>query len=574
MSERMQLAGLASGFDWKSVVDQLINLERAPQRRMRTQQATHTAQIDALGKISGNLESLRTASTALLNNSLFNARKVGFSQSGLGWSATAGADSLPGSLTLNVTQLATASSRTSQSSVSGTAGTAATLIADLRLAQPISDGSFTVNGQAIEVDGSQTLGEVLDAISTATGGVVTGSYDPVADRVTLASSNGQLELGQAGDTTNFLSALRLQQSAVQPDGGGGLTVTSGNTLGRIDLSAPIESSGLAGGLSGAGHFLVNGVRIDFDASTDSLRAVMDRVNASNAGARLSYDSAGDRFILSNTQTGEFALPVSDGEGTFIAALGLGGGAALTSGQNARLSVNGGIEQEHSSNTFDASLLGAPGLSVTATSVGQQEISVSNDTAGLKKAVENFVEKYNAAQSHIESQIRIDISNSDNVTSGTLARNGEITSLNRNLRAAVFQAVPDADEAFRRLESLGIDFVSGSSRLEIKDPARLDQALAENPESVRQLFQAPQTGLLARITSLVNNSVGPGKSLNAQQDRLNARNREIDQQIDNMERRLTRQRQAMEAAFIQMEIAQSNIQRQLQALQSNLQMPTT
>jgi len=32
------LSGLASGFEWKSVVDQLVEVERAPQRRARREQ--------------------------------------------------------------------------------------------------------------------------------------------------------------------------------------------------------------------------------------------------------------------------------------------------------------------------------------------------------------------------------------------------------------------------------------------------------------------------------------------------------------------------------------------------------
>ena len=35
----LNLSGLASGFDWKSMVDQLTDLERLPQKRLLAQQS-------------------------------------------------------------------------------------------------------------------------------------------------------------------------------------------------------------------------------------------------------------------------------------------------------------------------------------------------------------------------------------------------------------------------------------------------------------------------------------------------------------------------------------------------------
>ena len=54
------MSGLASGFDWKSMVDQLTNVERSPQRRMRSEQAGIRAKNSAYTKLKSELDSLKS----------------------------------------------------------------------------------------------------------------------------------------------------------------------------------------------------------------------------------------------------------------------------------------------------------------------------------------------------------------------------------------------------------------------------------------------------------------------------------------------------------------------------------
>ena len=52
----LSLSGLASGFDWKSVVDQLVEIERAPQRRARSEQYDVSRRNQLLGNIKDTPE--------------------------------------------------------------------------------------------------------------------------------------------------------------------------------------------------------------------------------------------------------------------------------------------------------------------------------------------------------------------------------------------------------------------------------------------------------------------------------------------------------------------------------------
>ena len=61
----LALSGLASGFDWKSIFDQLIEVSRAPQNRMRRKQSANATKTSALNVVKGLLSSLKYSLTTL-----------------------------------------------------------------------------------------------------------------------------------------------------------------------------------------------------------------------------------------------------------------------------------------------------------------------------------------------------------------------------------------------------------------------------------------------------------------------------------------------------------------------------
>ena len=54
----LNVAGLASGFDWKTMVDQLADIERSQQRRLRTDQSDYNLKKGLLANIGSQLETL------------------------------------------------------------------------------------------------------------------------------------------------------------------------------------------------------------------------------------------------------------------------------------------------------------------------------------------------------------------------------------------------------------------------------------------------------------------------------------------------------------------------------------
>jgi flagellar hook-associated protein 2 len=106
-----------------------------------------------------------------------------------------------------------------------------------------------------------------------------------------------------------------------------------------ELSAANLTTAILDGGSGTGEFKINGVSITF-ATTDTVAAVLKRINDSAAGVTASYDSVNDRFVLANKTTGDIGMALEDVSGQFLTATGLASGA-LTRGQNLLYTVDGG-----------------------------------------------------------------------------------------------------------------------------------------------------------------------------------------------------------------------------------------
>lgn len=564
----LQLAGLASGLDWRSLVDKLMEAERIPQNRLRAEKAASTQKTAALGALKDDMTALQTSITALSGETsdTFGVRSTSIANANTTWTSSAAVGAPTGTYQVQVIQLASKAQRTGAAdagrSLSPTTDVSGASIATLPIASPIRAGEFTVNGARITVASTDSLQDVFGKISTQTGGAVTASYDPATDKVALNSAS-EIVLGSANDTSSFLSALQLYNN-------GSGSVLAPTALGVVSVSAAISNANLRTAVtgvdgSGNGSFSINGVSIDFNVDKDSVQNIVARVNASSAGVTASFDRVNDRFSLTNKTTGDVGVATSESPGGLLESLGLGGGATLARGKNAQFKMDGGPVLTSTSNTFDETSHGITGLSVTATSETTESVTVVGDSSGAKSKVEDFIAKYNAVQSHIETQTRTTTGADGRVTVSTLAGNHELTSIAKQLRNKVFAAVPGLTGAVQRLEGLGIDFKTGTNELEIKDATKLATGLRDNGDAVRTLFGDSTDGLVKRLDSYVKQITGSTGTFTTQTTTLAKQSTDIDEHIATMDRRLTQQRQLLEASFIRMEGAQSNIQNQLASL---------
>src|SRR5579859_4101498 len=212
----LSLSGLASGLDWKTVVQELANAERAPETQWQNHQATINQQNAAFSQIKSLLNTLQSDIQALKDPTLYSSRAAQSSDSSLATaSVTTGATQ--GTFTFNVTQLATPAQLNGATdlgaAISSTGNLSAVTLGTAGFATPITPGTFTVNGQQITIATTDSLQQVFNKIAAATNNTVTASYDsstgqPTSDKITLASAN-PIVLGSATDTSNFLQVAQL-----------------------------------------------------------------------------------------------------------------------------------------------------------------------------------------------------------------------------------------------------------------------------------------------------------------------------------------------------------------------------
>lgn len=574
---QLNLTGLASGFDWMSLVDQLTELERTPQTRMRSEQTTLRSVNSAYAALQAQLETLRAKLEVLQAPGFFDTRAAAVSDPDAA-TATAGTGAPVGEFAFSVTQLATASKQLGQANVGAalnpTNDVSGLVLSAAAFGTAVTAGTFTVNGQQITVDTADTLQAVFDRISTATGGAVTASYDSATDKITLSSA-GEIVLGSATDTSNFLVAAKLHNNGTG-------TVSSRSALGVIQRSAALSSANFAtpitDGGSGAGEFKINGVSISFDAATDTVGDVLARINNSSAGVIASYDAENDRFLLSNKVTGDLGIALEDVTGNFLAATGLLGGT-LQRGQNLLYSINGGPTLVSQSNRITEETSGITDLSVevstnlaTAPTPSQPltfTVTVSNDTAAIKQAITAFVDEYNKTQSLIDTQTASSTDANGKVTLGVLAGDRYAEDAAARLRAIFNGDISGLSGTIRRLEQLGYTANGYDNNLALTDSEALDNALANNLSSVAELFTHEDTGLLAQLQRYLDGVIGEDGSLVTRQANVTEQVADIDEQIAAQERYVQAQREQLISRFVIMERTQAQLNQQLQFLNQRL-----
>ena len=373
----LNVSGLVSGFDWKSMVDQLSNVERAPQRRMRIEQHTINRKNNSLTTLKNELTTLKDKAKTLQDTDLYDSRTVTSSASHL--TANAAAATSTGDYKFEIYQMATAAKQLGDTDVGAAASTSAALSA-AGFGISITAGTVTVQGKQVTVDTDDSLTTTLSAIKTAVGGSF--DYSISGDKVTLTDSSN-IVLGSAADTSNFLQALRLTANGTS-------SVTSSDKVGGIDLSETMENANFTTGVGTAsGEFSINGTAITY-SSSDTLTDILDSINNSEAGVYANYDPVNDRFLLTNKSEGDIGITLSDTSGDFLEKTELltANDGALSRGNNLLYKVNDTGPLVSRGNTIDQNSSGIQGLAVTATQASGAARISSVDTSGESVTTED------------------------------------------------------------------------------------------------------------------------------------------------------------------------------------------
>ncbi len=269
--------GLVSGLDTTSIINQLMQIEAAPQTRLKTQVSQHQTVRSAYQAVNARMVAVRTAAEALTSTTAWQAVKATSSSTAV--SASASTAAATGSVTFDVIRLASAHVVTSKAPASGsmtTAGSVDVTIGGTTTNVPVTTDTpqgvaDAVNAQKLGIRAtvvSTTDGDVLQFASTTTGAAqeftVTGLSQPTA------------VLTQAADA----------ELAIGDPAAGGYSVTSkDNTFTGLLAGVTIRATAVATGVT-------VGTTADSDSLATAMQSLVSAINNSvtQINSTSAYDS--------------------------------------------------------------------------------------------------------------------------------------------------------------------------------------------------------------------------------------------------------------------------------------------
>jgi flagellar hook-associated protein 2 len=276
MASTYSISGLASGLDWRSMISQLVELERRPITLLEEKQTTLGEKKSAWNQVNSLLRSLKTAAGALNSPDDFNlfTPKATINSTTLNvsdlLSYAVGSNATEGSYNITVNNLAAAQKLSSKSfgSTSEALGISGELIINNRvLSIAATDSLSTIQNKINALNSSENPAGVTASIIA----ISTGEY-----RLSLTSrATGSEGISLAsGSADNILTQLGLADGTLSLRN----AVTGGARSWAFSSSA--DSIGQVFGLTGAasGTVTIAGVAVSIDLSTDSLEDIAGTIN--------------------------------------------------------------------------------------------------------------------------------------------------------------------------------------------------------------------------------------------------------------------------------------------------------
>ena len=546
MSSPIAFGGLASGLDWRSLVDQLYAVgQQSTVQPLQQRKSAYDSQVSDLGALISKtsalqtaVKNLRTATGATL------AAKSGTVSDSTKLTANVQSTALSASYSIGIVRLATKTSVSSASTVSN-AITGATSISSVNPTNgEITTGNFTVvfgsNARQVAVNTGDTVQDVLNRISTQASaeGITLNTSIDVDGKITLTNTTDgrTIKLGVANDTSNFASKTFLD---TQP---AAASVTSARIIKTLDLNQPASSV-----LSGLGTTVTDGTftinNVSFDTTGKTLAQILSEVNASTAKVNLTYDGLNDKFNLSSTVDGNSPIALTAGTSNFLTATGLAG-TAQNLGQTAQITVNGGPVQDFNSNSgvtiasgVNVDLKGGAGSTVSLT------VDTSSDTAVA--AVQKFATAYNDVVRFIKDKTS---------QTGSLKGFSGVKSLLNSLTGGL-QEIDNTSTTYKTLGSIGISTgaISGTlgtvTREITVDTGTFTSAYKADPGNIENLLNNVLNGVQTTLTGAVQATTG---TLVVAKDSTQTRSSSTQEAIDRAIKRLDRQREIQLQQFQGME----------------------
>ncbi len=372
-----------------------------------------------------------------------------------------------------------------------------------------------------------------------------------------------------------------------PGAGGSLAIsitdTSGTVAGSLNLASTAEDPTTLNAIDGSFERTIN-----FEV-TDTLDDVVSTINDANAGVSVSIINDGNpsapyRLTFASRTSGQAGRFTIDTGGFDL------GISSLSEGRDARVFFGSddpatAILLRANSNTVDDVIDGVD-LDLQSTTDQPVTVSVSRDVEGIITAVDTLITAFNDIVERIDA-----VSDFDEETEQRGILLGDSTT--QQLRTAMFSTLQrqaiGVSGPFQFLSQVGVTIGSGGT-VEL-DRDRLREALAQDPDAVRDLFAAkdiaerepieilpgitvnntdPDTftaqGVAEQIAEFAKRYVDPIDGiLTGRRNTISSQIAAQEDRIDDIQARLDRRRATLEAQFASLEQVLAGLNSQQSAL---------
>lgn len=387
---------------------------------------------------------------------------------------------------------------------------------------------------------------------------------------------------EALDTTSefgSFAAVSSNENALTATASGSATAGTYNiSVTSIAQAESRRTGGFASNTADAGtgtiRLTVNGTNHDIALTnpTNSLEAVRDAINSSSAPVTATLINDGGasnpwKLVLSSDETGT-ANAVSVDLTNFTAAdPAFNFGTQLQGAVDAVFTVNGQQITRASNTVTDA----VNGLTLKLKSGGtgvSSTVTVTTDTAGIRKKVEDLIKAYNDIVADVAPQ---NVVGSDGQTSAVLFGDSGLRGVTNRLRTALNHEVSGTNSAYTSLASVGVR--TGSDGKLSLDATRFDAAVAADLNGVSSLFTKSATlladsGAARQLKAAVDDLTDPTDGvIKARRDGIQRRIRTIDERVSDLEDRLGGFEERLVNRFAMLEQIMSSLQAQGASLSS-------
>ncbi len=529
-----RVTGLSSGIDVDSIVEELMTAEKAKklnklEQKEQLAEWKQTAYRDIITDIQSFASKYfdTTSSTSLLSESNFKQYTVTSSSDAVTATYTSAASA--GSHTIVVSQLATAATLKSSASISedvqgGTsptysdlAGTSFVITLDgtdytVSFDSSVDYSDYTIDDLQTAIDGAVGSGKLT--VSTTSDGylTITAATTTSSDGTTSDSGVDEISISAPSSGTSALTAL-------------GFSADGSVLSNRVDTTDKLSTIFGSDVFNGEGQIVltINGTTFTID-SDKTLADMMDEINDSSCGAKMTYDELTGKLVLTASNTGAGnTLVVSEptdstaGASSFVSSY----LSVATAGTDAVATVDGQTITR-SSNTFtvdgvkytlnDTTADDTTGTSTKAT------VSLTLDVDGIYDLINNFVTDYNSLISTINTEIDENYDSDyppltdDQKSSMT---DEEITKWEEKAKTGILENDSLLKGFLSDLRSIFLTSVSGSSTTIfdigidtgtydekgklIIDEDKLKEAIENDPDEVMNLF-TQQSSSYSGLTS--------------------------------------------------------------------------